>query len=357
MNSINFQLNSLKSHYEQSQRILRSLDLLLEAHKQLTLVSTEQFIPEKIVDSLNLEISSSTQSRAQDECEIQLKKVQERIKEIETYNQSLKYLQNCSIPSVSASPAFYGALKIILESSEPVPLNIIERSCRLMEKCWDNGLVAIERVLERDLISLEAYLDDRVYREIRDQVLKPLISLTKLKTFSDKDSNYFNELVIHFLASYTQLRQNFVTFILDQRLNSQFCDSSSKDQVLHLIERTRLLMVVEKREFDFIFFDFNYDYDSSVTKDPLLSSHLNKILETVGNLLFSRIEIPCRDLNFKESQEISSFIYTLMQSILGKEQNSKDPFGLFLQLLAEKFFSNPSQEIKKQQSSDQIFNV
>ena len=356
MNSIIFQLNSLKTHYEQSQRVLRSLDRLLEAHKQLTLVSTEQFAPEKSVDCLNLndEISSSTQSRSQDECEIQLKQVQERIKEIETYNHSLKYLQNCSIPSVSASPAFYAALKIILESSEPVPLNIIERSCKLMEKCWDNGLLAIERVLERDLVSLEAYLDDRVYREIRDQVLIPLISLTKLKSFSDKNLNHFYELVVHFLASYTQLRQNFVTFILDQRLNSQFCDSSSKDQVLHLIERTRLLMVVETKEFDFIFFDYD---PTSVDKNPLLSSHLNKILETVGNLLFARIEIPCRDLDFKEAQEISLFIYNLMQSIFAKEQNSKDPFGLFLQLLAQKFFSNPSQEINKQQSIDQIFNV
>lgn len=191
-----------------------------------------------------------------------------------------------------------------------------------MQKCWDNALVAMERVLDRDLTSIEAYLDDRVYKEMRDQVLKQLVNPTTLKP------TLFQNLLEHFTSSYAQLRGNFIKFIIDTRLNSQFASSPPLDQILHLIERTRLLMSVERREFSEIFFEIQASPD------------LNKILETVGNLLFERIEQAAKHLKPEESKEIAAFIHPLMNSILS-ENNQKDPFGLFLKLLTERFGFKP----------------
>ncbi len=191
-----------------------------------------------------------------------------------------------------------------------------------MQKCWDNALVAMERVLDRDLTSIEAYLDDRVYKEMRDQVLKQLVNPTTL------NPTLFQNLLEHFTSSYAQLRGNFIKFILDTRLNSQFASSPPRDQILHLIERTRLLMSVERREFSEIFFEIQASPD------------LNKILETVGNLLFERIEHAAKHLKPEESKEIAAFIHPLMNSILS-ENSQKDPFGLFLKLLTERFGFKP----------------
>jgi hypothetical protein len=201
-----------------------------------------------------------------------------------------------------------------------------------MEKCWDNALVAMERVLDRDLVSLEAYLDDRVYKDLRNLVLKPLIQSTRSK-----------DLINHFAASYAQLRINFVHFVIDVRLNTQFDSLQPSEQVLHLIERTRLIMTVERREFFEIF-----------PPDLPLKPHLNKILESVGNLLFQRIEPLCKS---PQDKEISGFVHPLMNSIL--EKDPLDPFGLFLKLLTDRFFpiSNDIVNVRKFSVSDTTANT
>lgn len=334
---ISSRLSHLKSVYEESKRLLNDIDLILEAHKQLTLI--EQVQNENsdncTADNDNVPPETSQQSKS-----LLLEQVQQRISYLEQVQQAFNFLATVSIPSVASSLAFSSSLSLLLSSSLNSSTNtntntninpnshllspqLIQRVCYFEQKCWDNAILAMERVLERDLISIEAYLDDSVYKEMRDKVLKELIRPLLI------NPRLFEELIIHFVTSYCQLRINFVTFILDTRLNNQFSTSPPLEQVLHLIERTRLLMVVETKEFHEIF-----------SLNLPLQSHLNKILETVGNLLLQRIESPCKQLSPKNSAEISSFIHPLMDSIF--ITNQKDPFGFFLKLLVEKFnFKKP----------------
>ena len=328
-------LNELNYSYNQSKSLLHEIDVLLEAQKQLSLAA----VPET---STSTSTSTSTNTNTNilvdtEDLDDRLKQVKEKIEHLKSLETAKKFISTCSIPSVASSPIFISSLTLILTTSTTCQESkLINQACKLMEKCWDNALVAMDRVLERDLISIEAYLDDRVYREIRDQVLQKLIQPTKTMMTVTTMTNVSSTLIIdHFVTTYTQLRENFVTLVLDRRLNSQFVDFNPRDQVFHLIERTRLLMVVERKEFSTI---FDYDY-SSINEEITctLNSQLNRILETVGNLLFQRIEKPCRSLKPEESTELTEFIYPLMNSIL-VEDNLRDPFGLFLKLLTQRFF-------------------
>lgn len=307
-----------QAEFTRCQSILRDLDLLIEAHKQLSLAIEEP------VDKA----AEVVQPKSPVDCEEltkELSMVQAEIARLESLNSAIQLISTCSIPSVASSEPFLASLKLLLSTDQVKYAALINRAAFLMEKCWDNALVAMERVLDRDLQSLEDYLDDRVYKELRDRVLKPLLTVYKLKT-----SSSFVPLLEHFIASYSQLRLNSVTFILDTRLNNQFQSSKEDDQILHLIERARLLMVVETREFNGIFGDL--DFETSTNK----KAQLNKILETVGNLLYQRIEPLCRSLSPFQLARVSGFIHPLMKSILKNGEN--DPFGLFLKLLSEKHF-------------------
>jgi hypothetical protein len=338
MSSLEGQLNAFKTDYDECQGLLRHIDLLLEAHKQLTLATMTS--TENCDAATVTEISTTSTSN---NLEKELVNVQKRIKSIEEYQKATKFLSTCSIPSVAASPIFYSSLSTLFSPSNPQPPNavILDRCSFLMKKCWDNALVAMERVLERDLISLEAYLDDQVYREIKEQVIIPLIRITKL-------APHFTEAITHFTQTYAQLRENFVTLVLDGRLNSQFSDSHPKEQVLHLIERTRLLMVVEQREYASI---FNYSLSDLAV---VVKSSLNRILESIGNLMFSRIEGPLRSLSASDRAELSAFVNPLMESVLTAE-DSNNPFGLFLKLLSEKFSLSTSKDPKP--SNGGVINV
>ena len=315
-----------KHEFDQSKHLLNSIDLLLEAHKQLTSLDTNM---SEMPSSPVLPMSSAAE---------ELERVRERIAHIEKINSAISFLSTCSIPSVASSPLFTTSLSLLVTNTALSP-SLLKRSCWLMQKCWDNAITVMERVLDRDLTSIEAYLDDNVYKEMRDRVLKQLISPVTLKPTA------FSDLIVHFVNNYTQLRENFVTFILDTRLNSQFADSNPRDQVLHFIERTRLLMVVETREFQEIF---------GGIPGAFVKAQLNKILETVGNLLLQRIDLPCKQLSLQDSKEIAAFIHPLMNSILN-ENDQKDPFGLFLKLITERFHfdaSVNSSDIKAVSSDD-----
>ena len=319
LSDINCQLNILKSDYDRSQDLLRHLDLLLEAHKQLLLAITAP--PE---DHENQEVSIERPasdialSPRTNGLEKELQRVQNRIAQLEAQQDARCFLSACAIPSVASSPIFSDSLGLLLDNPviSPADNQILNRSFGMMEKCWDNALTAMERVLERDLVSLEAYLDDPVYKELRDSVLKPLLVHYKHLSCA---------LIEHFVSTYAQLRINFVTYVLDTRLNTQFFESQPEDQILHLIERTRLVMTVERREFMEIF---------SASQSQNLKVNLNRILETVGNLLYKRIEPICSKITVKS--QISNFIHPLMASILKIDES--DPFGLFLNLLAVRFF-------------------
>lgn len=339
------ELQGFKDEFETCQSLLRNIDLLLEAHKQLSLATTpaEESNEPAAIQEPDTATASNDTTQLKEELQI----VQDRIRKIQELEKALNFLSTCSIPSVAASPTFYNSLSVFFASSnQQADPRIINRCSFLIQKCWDNALVAMERVLERDLVSLEAYLDDRVYREIKDQVISPLVRITKLST------SLFKTLIAHFTTSYAQLRENFITLILDGRLNSQFSDSPAKEQVLHLIERTRLLMVVEQREFASL---FNYQEDELAL---LVKSTLNRILESIGNLMFTRIETPIRGLSNTDRSELAAFVGPLMKSIL-TENDLKDPFGLFLNLLNEKFFTTPAINIKSQESKSlsSVINV
>lgn len=255
-----------------------------------------------------------------------MQRVQGRIAHIEAVQSAKEFIASCSVPSVASSPLFLHSLKLITDSpvADTETEVIINRALQLMQKCWDNALVAMERVLDRDLTSIEAYLDDPVYKDLKNLVLKPLLI---------HKNRLPRHLLNHFAASYAQLRINFVKFVLDTRLNSQFDSLQPKEQVLHLIERTRLIMSQERKEYGNVF-------ESPVSSDahpPLeIRLHLNKILESVGNLLFQRMEPLCSTLQSNSRDQVSQFIHPLMRTILENDQN--DPFGLFLKLLTERFF-------------------
>ena len=323
-------LSRFESEFVQSQTILRDLDLLLEAHKQLSLALLEP--PEEPSKGKSEHDNSTPSTLDSAELSNELSTVQLEISRLESLNSSVHLISTCSIPSVASSEPFLAALRLLI-STDPVRYSSsISRAGLLIEKCWDNALVAMERVLEKDLFSLEDYLDDRVYKELRDRVLKPILSPF---TLINPLFTNFKSILEHFIASYSRLRVNSVTYILDHRLNNQFESSKEDDQVLHLIERTRLLMVVENREFNSLF--------ASLQEVECKKAQLNKILETIGNLLYQRIEPLCRSLSSFQRAKIAGFIHPLMNSIL--KIGSNDPFGLFLRLLSQKHF--PEIEIKE----------
>ena len=314
---------------------MNDIDLILEVHKQFELIEKVQSEEE------------TTEAEAAEEFKESLSQVKLRISHLERLNDAHNFLSTVSIPSVASSPTFSSSLRLLLQhqNGQLLTPQLIQRICYFEQKCWDNAILAMGRVLERDLVSIEAYLDDGVYKEMRDKVLKELIEPVLI------NPKIFNELIIHFIESYCQLRENFVTFVLDTRLNTQFSCSPPSEQVLHFIERTRLLMVVERSEFLQIF-------SCLPNNEFLKGKYLNKILETVGNLLFQRIELTCKQLTNQNSEEISSFIHPLMESIL-IESNQKDPFGLFLKLLTQKFNFTKKPPILKiiTSASDPVSNV
>lgn len=307
------------------------MDLLLEAHKQLSLAW-----PPSSSSPSEAPVSPKT-----DELETQIKQIQSRIAHLESIESARSFLSTLSIPSAASSPLFIHSLRLLQSQNFPQDQIVIGRAYRLMEKCWDNAMTAMEKVLDRDLVSIETYLDDRVYRDLKNLVLKPLLQ-------PDLNQN----LLDHFASTYGQLRINLIRFVLDARLNSQFDLLPPSEQVLHLIERTRLLLTTERREFSEIF-------DQSLLSS--LRPHLNKILENVGNLLFQRIELIYAAIASEDSSEISSFILPLMNSLLEKDSN--DPFGLFLKLLTERFHlvnednSQNLQEQEQRTSSNNVLNV
>ena len=241
--------------------------MILEAHKQLELIEKVQRGESTTEPAEQLKLSLPS-----------LEQVQLRISYLERLNGAQNFLSNVSIPSAASSPIFTSSLRLLLQhqNGQLLTPQLLKRICYFEHKCWDNAILAMERVLERDLVSIEAYLDDGVYKEMRDKVLKELIEPLVI------NPKIFHELITHFVESYCQLRENFVTFVLDTRLNTQFSSSPPSEQVLHFIERTRLLMVVERSEFLEIF--------GCHPNNDILKGNLNKIMETVGNLLFQRIE-------------------------------------------------------------------
>lgn len=326
------QLTSLEKRFHTQQNILRNVDLLLESHRQLTLIS--------LSDNSPIE-NSGVVSTAKVEQE-QLAIVQNRIAQISEFFKSLRFLQSCSIASVASSEQFASSLKMILlnnNSDHPDIKNVIVRSDILIQKCWDNSLVAVGRILEHDLDSIESYLDDRVYQEIEQKVLQPLIALSCL------DKHIFAETREHFLQSYVSLRESFLRFSVDEKLNMQLimeADKGADLKILDLIERTRLMMFVERREFHKLFNLYQTDLQI------LTNSHLYKVLEMVGNLLYNRIEqIQIQLKSEHEKTKISRFIKQLKTMMIEQKSSDpttssspaeKDPFYLFLNLLAERFF-------------------
>jgi hypothetical protein len=319
MNKLSDHLLYLKLQFEESKLLLSKIDLILEAQKQLAL--TVKDVVKDVVNDKEVKDSYDNQYEYDEErednrnhdqnhdhdhsynynnnknhahnhnhnqnsysLEIQLNQVQEEINLIEKVQEAHNFLMKVSIPSVASSPAFTSSLRLLLSNNlncHVLTPQIIQKVTHLQGKCWDNAILIMEKVLEKDLISIEVYLDDEIYKEIRDKVLKEIIKTVLI------NPKMFHNLIIHFIKSYCKLRENYVTFVLDTRLNNQFINLPPLHQLLHLIERTRLLFLVESKEFKEIF--------------PFLPStsnfHLNKILETVGNLLFKRIEIPSKKLN------------------------------------------------------------
>lgn len=329
--SLSAKLLSLQTDLISSQSLLRHLDLLLEAHKQLNLAT--HLTPGEDVVTVRIPETETDMD--------ELQAIRARISYLDSLQQAQSFLATCSIPSVASSPQFISALLLLLNNDKYIDTNLISRCGFLMQKCWDNGLVAMDRVLDRDLVSIESYLDDRVYKDLKNHVLKPLL----------KPANHtlYSALLSHFLATYTQLRENFVKFVLDARLNNQFNDFSPRDQILHLIERTRLLMVVERAEFTDIF-------DCDVLAN---TTYLNRILEAVGNLLLNRLDSPCRSLSVDDCKSLSEFTTPLYNSIL-TSSNPKDPFGLFLKLLTEKYLvvlASDTKEYPEEQSRTSTSNV
>lgn len=319
-------LLKLKKEYIKNETILRDLDLLIEAHKQLSLALEEP--PDGTAE---LDFSEG------EDLSPELINVQIEISHLESLNSAIKLISTCSIPSVASSETFLSSLKLLIECDGFKYAPLINRANILIVKCWDNAILAMERVLERDLVSLEDYLDDKMYKELRDRVLKPFLTVTY------EDDSIFD----HFLASYSRLRVNSVSLILDKRLNNQFSHLKEDDQILNLIERTRFLMVIERREFDGLFGDEIDDQKSR--------AHLNKILETIGNSLYKRIDPLFTSLSPFQLKIVFDFVHPLMNSILLIDET--DPFAFFLKLLIENHFKSDSNENIFPRKQSQVFNV
>jgi hypothetical protein len=207
---------------------------------------------------------------AKSELLAKLASVQQRISALEEQSHAQTFIQSAVLPSLTASPAFFEALQCLYRTGT-VSESAREKTLHLMKRCWTNTLTAMERVLDADCDSIEAYMDNRSYTELKEKLLKPLIRLISL------DQSAFAGCLLEFSGQYAQLRQNSIRFFLE--LNGPLSTTSPEDQIMHLIERARLLMQVEAREFADIFGRL------------MQKSHArNEILESVGNLIYVRIE-------------------------------------------------------------------
>ncbi len=310
----------LQNQFMHTQQVLRQLDLLLEAHRQLHLLSTPTATQEPSTSP------SPSPSAAKSELLSKLAEVQGRLASLEEHQKAEAFLKGAIMPSLTASPTFFAALQC-LHRTGGLTAPLQEKTRFLMKRCWSNTIAAMERVLDTDLDTIEAYMDDRSYTELKEKMLKPLLQIIAL------DPNTYADCLLDFTVQYAQLRQNSIRFLMTERqlgLDSMFSTSPPQEQITHLIERTRLLMQVEAREFDDLF-----------TRPLLPKSHArNEILETVGNLLYSRIENLSKGTT--ETRQVAFLIQSLLESLLLLQSNTNDPFALFLQLLQRNLFPLPS---------------
>lgn len=309
--------DAFRSTFQHTQDVLRSLDLLLESHKQLQLLSQSQL--------QSAEPAVTSPSAEKGELLAKLAAVQDQIAALDAVQKAEAFIQAAVMPSLTASPTFYEALSRLYSAQRLSP-SIAAKTIQLMSKCWTNTMTAMERVLDADLDSLEAYIDDRSYAELRERVLRPLLKIV------DLSPALFTESLTDFVGEYVKLRQNSVRFLVNERLNqsdSVFSTAPPEERIMHLIERARLMLQIEGREFDGLFGQFDF------------KTSRNAILETVGNLMYIQIEQTARQLS-EPSHKVSQFIQSMLQSLAVLQGAANDPFTHFLRLLQNNLF--PYQE-------------
>lgn len=322
-----------RAQFSLCQDLLRHLDLLLEAHKQLCLLSSPD-------SQRQLPASPPSPSVAKSELLSRLTAVQARIAALAEQQQATDFIDAAVLPSMTASPVFLDSLRCLHQAGAITP-QLLEKTQSLMRRCWSNTLAAMERVLAMDLDTIEAYIDDCSYTELKEKMLRPLLRIIALDPVSHAET--LND----FALEYAQLRENSIRFLVNERLlslDAVFSTSQPQEQIMHLIERARLLMKVEAREFDDLFGSL-----LASSKCPAR----NRILETVGNLIYERIETLSRECT--DSTQVSSLIQSLLESLLLLQSSSNigDPFAVLLQLLQRNLFPLPTAPTH----SDEILEV